>query len=143
MAKLVVILLLGLVFEATGVVFLSRGLKAIAQARLTGPVPIIRLIGAGATNKSILLGVLLEAVFFGSLIYLMSQADISFVWPLTALGFVLTTLAAKFILREEISALRWAGVILIVAGAALITWSEKSKSKPSRPEIISHRPQPL
>jgi drug/metabolite transporter (DMT)-like permease len=58
---------------------------------------------------------------------LMSQADVSFIWPLTSLGFVATTFAARFVLKEEVSAARWAGVIMIAAGAALISWTEKAK----------------
>ena len=51
-------------------------------------------------------------------------------FSLTALGFVITALAARFIRHEEISALRWGGVVLIVIGAILVAWSEKHK-KPS------------
>ena len=74
-----------------------------------------------------------EALFFVGLLYMMSQADVSFVWPLTALTFVFATVAAKFYLHEHISGLRWGGVILIVCGAALITYSEKAKEKTSLP----------
>jgi len=55
---------------------------------------------------------------------LMSKADVSFVWPLTSLSFVVTTIAAKIYLHEEVSGERWAGVCLIMAGSALISWTE-------------------
>lgn len=131
MYKLVLILLAGLICEATGVVFLSKGLKQIGEATTISAPEVFRLVGRGATNGNILLGVALEAAFFGTLLYLMSRGDVSFVWPLTALGFVLTTLAAKFILHEEVSLLRWGGVFLIVLGAGLITYSEKLQKKPA------------
>jgi uncharacterized membrane protein len=136
MLKLVTILICGLICEATGVVFLSKGLKQIGEAAALNIPEIARLIGRGATNNNVLLGVALEAAFFGTLLYLMSRGDVSFIWPLTALGFVLTTLAAKFILHEEVSLLRWSGVLLIVLGACLITYSEKLQKKhaPSPPE---------
>ena len=130
MYKLVIILLAGLICEATGVVFLSKGLKQIGEAAAINLPEVLRLVGRGATNGNILVGVALEAAFFGTLLYLMSRGDVSFVWPLTALGFVLTTLAAKFILHEEVSLLRWGGVFLIVLGAGLITYSEKLQRKP-------------
>ena len=47
------------------------------------------------------------------------------IWPLTSLGFVLTALAAKYLNHEEVSPLRWCGILLIVAGASLVSWSEK------------------
>ena len=36
-----------------------------------------RIIGRGAGNRNILLGVLFEAMFFGALLYLLSQKDVS------------------------------------------------------------------
>lgn len=135
MLKLIYILLFGLICEAVGVVFLSKGLKQIGEVSAITFSEVTRLIGRGATNPAILGGVAFEAVFFGTLLYLMSRGDVSFVWPLTSLGFVLTTLAAKFILHEDVSSLRWTGVLLIVLGAGLITYSEKfhKKAHPDEP----------
>ena len=60
----------------------------------------------------------------------MSKSDITFLWPLTALSFVMTTFAALIFLGEKVSPVRWAGVIFIMIGAALISYSEHSKLKP-------------
>jgi drug/metabolite transporter (DMT)-like permease len=140
MAKLVIILVIGLIFEAVGVVFLSKGLKQIGEVTTINVSEVTRLIVRGATNINVLLGVASEALFFGTLLYLMSRGDVSFVWPLTSLGFVLTTLAARFILHEHVSFLRWGGVLLIVAGAGLITYSEKvaPKKNPPPPAVQSN-----
>jgi drug/metabolite transporter (DMT)-like permease len=127
MARILLILCVALLFEAVGVVYLSRGLKQIGEVKEVTVATVVTLIKRGATNPSILLGVFLEAIFFGALLYLLSKRDVSFIWPLTALGFFVTALAAKFINEEEVSGLRWAGISLIVVGAALITWSEKVK----------------
>lgn len=139
MTKILAILIFALCVEAVGVVFLSKGLKQIGEVQTISPREIARIIAKGATNGSILLGVALEAAFFGALIYLLSQRDVSLIWPLTALGFVITALAAKFILREEIATTRWAGIALIVIGAALVSYSEKAKEKPSQPVVSESR----
>jgi len=133
MTKVLIVLMLALVVEAVGVVFLSKGLKQIGEVQTISAHEISRIIGKGATNPSILLGVALEAAFFGALLYLLSQRDVSLIWPLTSLGFVITALAAKFILNEQVSALRWAGVALIVIGATLVSYSEKAKAKAGDP----------
>jgi uncharacterized membrane protein len=130
MTKIFVILIFALCVEAVGVVFLSKGLKQIGEVQTISAREISRIISKGATNGSILLGVALEAAFFGALLYLLSQRDVSLIWPLTSLGFIITALAAKFILKEEVTAVRWAGVALIVIGAALVSYSEKAKEKP-------------
>ena len=127
MTKLIAILVIGLVLEAVGVVFLGHGLHQIGEVRTISAGEIGRLIVRGAGNCNILLGILFEALFFGVLLYLLSQRDVSLIWPLTSLGFVITALAARYIRHEEISALRWTGVVVIVIGAALVAWSEKGK----------------
>lgn len=129
MTKILVILIAGLVCEAIGVVFLSKGLKQIGEVKQVNAAEIWRAVKAGATNRNILIGVALETVFFIALLVLLSRSDVSFIWPLTAMGFVLTTLTAKFMLHEEIPPMRWAGVLLIMMGAGLITWTEKSKER--------------
>lgn len=144
MTKILIVLILALVVEAVGVVFLSKGLKQIGEVQTISAREIGRIVAKGATNASILLGVALEAAFFGALLYLLSQRDVSLIWPLTSLGFVITALAAKFILKEDVSAVRWAGVALIVVGAALVSYSEKAKEKSAPPsaaaqESVSHQ----
>jgi len=127
--KFILIMLIALVFEAIGVVFLSGGLKQIGEPKTINAAEIASLIIRGATNKNILLGVFFEAIFFGFLLYMLSQKDVSIVWPLTALGFVITSLAARIFLNEQISSVRWAGICLIVLGASLVTWSGKPKER--------------
>jgi drug/metabolite transporter (DMT)-like permease len=133
MTKFIAILLIGLVFEAVGVVLLSQGLHEIGEVKKISAGEIGRIVVRGATNKNILLGVLFEACFFGVLLYLLSQKDVSLIWPLTSLGFVITALAARWVRHEEISNLRWAGVAIIVIGAALVAWSEQVKMKSAAP----------
>ena len=54
----------------------------------------------------------------------MLKASISFLWPLTGLSFVFATFAAILFLHEHVSMIRWAGVLLIMIGAGLISYSE-------------------
>jgi hypothetical protein len=130
MAKLLVILFVALTFETTGVILLSKGLKELVGPKEYSVMELLKLIGRGITNRYIVVGVAFEAVFFAGLLIMMANADVSFVWPLTALTFVFSTIAAKFYLHEQIDGVRWAGVICIVLGAGLITYSEKKKERP-------------
>jgi drug/metabolite transporter (DMT)-like permease len=131
MAKLLVILLVGLVFESTGVVLLKKGMTNVGEVKAITVAEIARVVKAGITSPQIILGVFFEALFFGCLLVLMSQSDISFLWPLTALSFVFATLAAMWFLHERVSTVRWAGVVFIMIGAALISYSEHSRAKPA------------
>jgi drug/metabolite transporter (DMT)-like permease len=133
MAKIIVILLVAAIIESVGVAVLSGGLKQVRGASEITVPEIARVLKDGCTNGKVILGVALEAVFFGCLLYLLSRNDVSFIWPLTSLGFIVTTLAAKFILNENVSMIRWAGVMLIALGALLTSYSETVKTKQNPP----------
>jgi drug/metabolite transporter (DMT)-like permease len=131
MTKLLMILLVGLVFESIGVVLLKKGISGVGEVKTVCVSEVVRVVKAAAASPQIWLGMFFEALFFFSLVFLMSKSDISFLWPLTALSFVFATVAAIFFLHEQVSPLRWAGVVLIMLGAALITYSEHSNVKPA------------
>jgi drug/metabolite transporter (DMT)-like permease len=124
MFKLLLILLVGLTFESTGVVLLKKGMTQIGDMKAITVSESLRVLKAGVTSPQILLGVFFEALFFACLLILMSRSSISFLWPLTGLSFVFATFAAILFLNEQVSGVRWAGVLLIVIGAGLISYSE-------------------
>jgi drug/metabolite transporter (DMT)-like permease len=150
MIKVLIILLIAFAFEAFGVISLKQGINVIGAAytarKAEGTAQwknVLTLVGQWFANKKILFGLLLETIFFVLLQYLLGSRDVSFVWPLTAVSFVMTTLAAQFILHERVDALRWSGVALIVLGAMLISLGEHNKEKPTpTPQNISgNQPQ--
>jgi len=51
---------------------------------------------------------------------LLSLADLSYVLPVTAIGYVIATFLGKTFLNENVSGERWLGTILIFLGAALV-----------------------
>lgn len=132
MVKLILILLVGLVFESAGVVLLKKGIMQLGVGEMQGVTvaEVLRVVKAGAVSPQILLGVFFEALFFLCLVILMSKSDISFLWPLTALSFVFATFAAIIFLGESVSWVRWIGVIFIVIGAAFISYSQHIKEEP-------------
>jgi drug/metabolite transporter (DMT)-like permease len=135
MIKLLLILLVGLAFESTGVVLLKKGMTHIGDMNGITAGEIFRVCKAGAANPQILLGIFFEALFFLCLLILMSKSDISFLWPLTGLSFVFATFAAIWFLDERVSTVRWIGVVLIVIGAAFISYSQQVKEKPTPPPV--------
>ena len=51
---------------------------------------------------------------------LLSWADLSYVLPVTSVGYVLNALIGRLFLGENVSPERWAGTLLIVCGAAMV-----------------------
>lgn len=135
MNKILIILVIAFAFEAVGIITLKRGLDQIGprytERKATTPLwrNILQLVGDWFTNRDVLLGLVLETIFFVLLQCLLGQRDVSFVWPLTALSYVLTTLAAQYLLHERVDSFRWSGLALIIFGAVLISYGEHKKTK--------------
>lgn len=66
-------------------------------------------------------------------IQLLGKADLSYVLPITAVGYVLNAAIAAAFLHEQVSAQRWAGTLLIVAGAGLTAFTPPASSTQEPP----------
>jgi drug/metabolite transporter (DMT)-like permease len=143
MARIMLVLLVAAIIESVGVIILTRGLKEIQGVREVTVSEIVRVAKSGFTNGKIIGGTALEAVFYAALLYMLSKSDVSFVWPLTSLGFIFTTLAAQLLLHEKVAPTRWGGVLLIAVGVSLISYSEAAKGRDAPPPAQSAplRPQ--
>jgi drug/metabolite transporter (DMT)-like permease len=78
------------------------------------------LLGRVFRSGWMLLAIGLLAVGFFSLLTLLSWADVSFVIPATALSYVVGGLGAKLLLGERLPPARWAGIVLVSVGVALV-----------------------
>jgi len=61
---------------------------------------------------------------------LLSLADLSFVLPVTAVGYVIAVVLGKTFLHETVTNQRWLGTLLIFAGAALVGSTTRRTSPP-------------
>lgn len=66
-------------------------------------------------------GVALLILWLTSRMALLSWADLSFVLPVTSVGYVLNALLGRFLLGEMVTPIRWAATLLIVFGSMLVT----------------------
>lgn len=97
---------------------LSLGMKAQTVAAVSGGfMPYVRAF----FSPMVLLGVALLILWMLSRMALMSWVDLSFVLPITSVGYVISAMMGKYFLDEHISSQRWAGTLLIMAGIALVS----------------------
>jgi drug/metabolite transporter (DMT)-like permease len=78
-------------------------------------------LGRAIRNGWFWVAIPLMALAFYALLVLLSWQPISFVIPASALSYVVGTLGAKYILKEDVNAARWVGVCLVCAGVLLVT----------------------
>ena len=65
--------------------------------------------------------VIFMAASFFAFTQLLKIADLSFAVPATALSIVIETVLARAFLHETVTAKRWAGALLVLAGVFLIS----------------------
>ena len=105
---------------------LSLGMKAnIVAAASAGITPYVRAF----FSPMVLLGVSLLILWMLSRMALMSWVDLSFVLPITSIGYVISAMMGKFFLDEYVSSQRWAGTLLIVVGMALVSFTPARTTK--------------
>ncbi len=68
----------------------------------------------------VMLGISLLILWLLSRMALLSWADLSYVLPVTSLGYVASAIIGRFFLSEQITPERWTGTLLIVAGTVLV-----------------------
>ena len=79
-----------------------------------------RLLKMLLTKLPLIGSVIFLAVSFYAFLALLAVADLSFAVPATALSLVAETILARLVLKENVTAARWAGTLLVAAGVALL-----------------------
>lgn len=106
-----------------GDICVSHAMKRGGAIQSVKPSLLLPLLGRAFRLSSMWIGIALMAVAFFSLLVLLSWADASLVIPATALSYVAGAFGAKFLLGEKIAPIRWAGVVFVCAGVALLSVS--------------------
>jgi drug/metabolite transporter (DMT)-like permease len=114
--KTYAILLLFIAQKAAGNLSLAWGMKRLPSNPGANPMLYVRamfdpFVAAGIA--ALILALLTRMV-------LLSLADLSFVLPVTAIGYAIAAFLGKIVLHETVTGRRWTGTLLICTGAALV-----------------------
>ena len=105
------------VFGAVGDVTLSHGMKrlgAVSAQHWTQPITAV-------FTPWVALGILFLLIFFASYLTSLSWADLTFVLPAASLGYVLVALLSVWLLHENVTLMRWLGILLVSSGVGIVT----------------------
>jgi drug/metabolite transporter (DMT)-like permease len=105
-----------ILFNALGDVSLEHGMNrmgAIHAGRLADAL-------AAVFTPWVLTGILLLLCFFACYLSALSWADLSYVIPATALGYVVIALLSEWLLGETVTLTRWAGIVLVGGGVLFL-----------------------
>ena len=108
--------------------FIARGMRGLAVPADSA----LHMLQAIFTPW-VALGIALLILWLLSRMVLLSWADLSYVLPVTSLGYVANALMGHFFLGEHITMARWSGTLLIVAGTVLVGMGSHTQAQREKP----------
>ena len=104
--------------------FIARGMRGLA---VPADSPLHMLLAI--FTPWVALGIALLILWLLSRMVLLSWADLSYVLPVTSLGYVANALMGHFFLGEHITMARCSGTLLIVAGTVLVGMGSHTQAR--------------
>ncbi|ABL00426.1 EamA family transporter [Pelobacter propionicus] len=135
MLKTIVVMLLAITAGTIGDILLTKGMREIGDLSAMNLRGIINASLQALTSPKLILGTTMLAVFFFLWLAVLSWEDLSIALPMQALNYVLVAILAKYLLHEQVSPLRWTGIILVCIGVMLITSSSTSEERQNKANI--------
>lgn len=118
--KILIVIILMTLVDTASCLLTSKGMKQIGEISTLHPRKLLNVGRRMVRNRLLVLGFLLQASTFFMFVTVLSWANLSLVVPLAAIGYVLSLLGAKFILKENVTKERWIGTFLIGAGVVMV-----------------------
>ncbi len=104
--------------------FIARGMRGLAVPADSALHMLLAIF-----TPWVALGIALLILWLLSRMVLLSWADLSYVLPVTSLGYVANALMGHFFLGEHITLARWSGTLLIVAGTVLVGMGSHTQAR--------------
>jgi drug/metabolite transporter (DMT)-like permease len=100
----------------------TAGMKRIGPVEDLSLRTYLLLCLAIVRSPMVLAGIAALAIGFFAIMSLLSIATVSFAIPATASSYLVETLLAKYLLKEDVRWRRWAAAGLVVIGVILLRW---------------------
>ena len=123
MLKTLLVMFLAITAGAVGDIFLTLGMKTFGDLSAKGVREMIGLAFAAMTSPKLIIGTILQAVYFGLWLAVLSWEDLSVALPMQALNYVIVAFLSQWYLGESVSPMRWTGIVIICIGVGLVTRS--------------------
>jgi uncharacterized membrane protein len=119
------VLLFFLALKAAGNSWMAWGMKQVPEKMSMDPSLYLRAM----MNPFVAMGVMALILALLTRMALLSLADLSYVLPVTAIGYVIAVFLGKVFLHETVSHQRWMGTLLIFAGALLVGSTSRNTTR--------------
>lgn len=120
MARYLPLIMSGVLLNAMAQLALKQGMRQIGEFEFRwGNLSSVGL--NVALNPFVLIGLLCYVFSVVIWLLVLSRVEVSYAYPLLSVGYVVTALAGYYFFAEQITLVRWSGILVICFGVWLIT----------------------
>ena len=108
--------------NAAAQLMLKYGMMQLGPLSFSGVNPLLKILQI-VFSPWVFVGLATFVISMASHLFVLSKVDLSFAYPFLSLAYVLVAVFAYFVFREDLNALRIAGIAFICVGTVLIAQS--------------------
>lgn len=117
----VLLILLSISIAVAGQLMLKIGIDRIGISGFGSMKALISLFSGIIRSPMVLTGLFLYFISAAIWLVILSTVDLSFAYPFIGFTYVMVLVLSKFILKEEVNPIRWAGAFIITVGVVVIS----------------------
>ena len=117
----VLLILLSVSIAVGGQLLLKIGIDRIGVNGSGSMRSLISLFSGIIKSPMVLTGLFLYFISAAIWLVVLSTVDLSFAYPFIGITYVIVLVLSRFVLKEEVNPLRWAGALIITVGVVVIS----------------------
>ena len=121
MIKILILVLIAEILTAAGQISLKRSANELDSHDLNKMSAHLRFLSQVFSKPALWLGFIFMTLGLVAWLFALAEGDLSLVFPLGSLQYVLILFLAHFMLKEKIDRMKLTGTLLVVIGIILIT----------------------
>jgi drug/metabolite transporter (DMT)-like permease len=121
LTKSILLILLSITIAVGGQVLLKIGLNKIGEMSINSASALGNFFISVIKSPLVVTGLFCYVISAAIWLVVLSAVDLSFAYPFIGLTYVLILIVSKFVLKEDVNPIRWAGAAIITIGVVVIS----------------------
>lgn len=119
----ILMILVSVTIAVTGQFMLKSGMNSVGRIGADGLHNLSQTVGKVATTPLVVGGLTLYVLSAVIWLVVLSRERLSFAYPLIGVSYIVVVFLSRLVYGDEVSPLKWVGVLLISAGVVFVTRS--------------------
>lgn len=117
----ILLILFSISIAVAGQILLKIGINRIGMVNFGSLYALKQLFFGVIKSPLVISGLFLYVISAAIWLVVLSAVDLSFAYPFIGFTYVMVLVLSKFILKEDVNPIRWAGALIITIGVIVIS----------------------